>query len=431
MSNPLSSPPTTRGVTSRRRTIQGGSVDAHMLQWATKLEADAVRAYLEHGTCKKAAASLGVKAKCIEDRLRRVKARAARAGYAPRYGSRNEVQDGYFMKRQSILRRYGKDKEGNELPPEGETLLAWTIVEPEKEDMILAFREAIESMVDEYRGCIEPVAPAPLEGEYLEDTLACHLLADPHIGMLSWGRETGRDYDLKIAENEIYATMDNLFASVPRTRNALLVDLGDWFHADDDTNRTKRGNNPLDSDSRYHKMVEIGLRIKRRWIERALQHHDQVEVWNKQGNHDYHTSTVVGVCLAAMYEHEPRVVIESAPQIFNCMQWGQNMICATHGHTMKPEKLALFGANEYRRIWGNTKRTIWYTGHVHHNTVKEMPGNLVESVRALAAKDAWHHASGYCAEREMKCDLWHLEKGRTGSRYEQVPDMETIYGVAA
>jgi len=62
--------------------------------------------------------------------------------------------------------------------------------------------------------------------------------------------------------------------------------------------------------------------------------------------------------------------------------------------------------------WGRTKHRVWYTGHVHHDSVKEVPGCLVESVRTIAPKTSWEFSRGYNAMRDLKCDLWHKSEGR-------------------
>jgi hypothetical protein len=42
---------------------------------------------------------------------------------------------------------------------------------------------------------------------------------------------------------------------------------------------------------------------------------------------------------------------------------------------------------------------------------KELRGCTVESLRTLAARDAWHHAKGYRSGRSMNVDVYHRELG--------------------
>jgi hypothetical protein len=61
--------------------------------------------------------------------------------------------------------------------------------------------------------------------------------------------------------------------------------------------------------------------------------------------------------------------------------------------------------------WGASTHRYWYVGHVHHKDVKEYPGCIVEYVRTLAARDAWHQGQGYRAGRDMQLIVHHREHG--------------------
>ena len=83
-----------------------------------------------------------------------------------------------------------------------------------------------------------------------------------------------------------------------------------------------------------------------------------------------------------------------------------------HGDTTKDAQLPGIMAHDRKVDWGETDYRHFYSGHIHHDTVKEFPGCTVEHIRTLAASDAWHHGSGYRSGRDMKCDIWHREWGR-------------------
>jgi hypothetical protein len=61
--------------------------------------------------------------------------------------------------------------------------------------------------------------------------------------------------------------------------------------------------------------------------------------------------------------------------------------------------------------WGQTKHRYWYTGHVHNQTVTELPGVVCESFRTLAARDAWASGAGYRAGRDMRAIVLDREHG--------------------
>jgi hypothetical protein len=67
--------------------------------------------------------------------------------------------------------------------------------------------------------------------------------------------------------------------------------------------------------------------------------------------------------------------------------------------------------------WGETLYRTWYTGHIHHETVKEFTGCTVESFRTLAPKDAYHAAHGYRAGQDIRVHIWHREWGKINEHH--------------
>jgi hypothetical protein len=96
-------------------------------------------------------------------------------------------------------------------------------------------------------------------------------LVDHHFGLLAWGRETGNDYDLKIAEDLYVRGMEKGIDAVKDYEIAqFLLPVGsDFFHINAPDNRTPKGNNPLDVDSRLAKVFEVGFYSVIKAVERA------------------------------------------------------------------------------------------------------------------------------------------------------------------
>ena len=85
-------------------------------------------------------------------------------------------------------------------------------------------------------------------------------IGDAHIGLLAHAPETGADSDLTIIEHNLTSAMSMLVSQANPTQTAYIADLGDWYHSDNNENRTAASGNALDVDGRYHKVVEVGLR---------------------------------------------------------------------------------------------------------------------------------------------------------------------------
>ncbi len=294
---------------------------------------------------------------------------------------------------------------------DGREVIQWVKTKKDHEDplaMLRAFRQAI---------ALEPlpVFPAPLGFGYEgwdPDRLTAYPMGDPHLGMLSWPLETGDDFNLQIARQNLSAATDRLVYLAPPTRDAMLVNLGDYFHADNPEARTKRSGNSLDVDSRWAKVLHVGVWLLIDLVKKLRTKHERVFVYIAGGNHDDQSAVMLRVCLGVCFANDPNVIVDESPSLFGYHRFEQNLIGITHGHTVKAHDLPLLMAADRAKDWGETKHRYWLCGHVHHESVKEYAGCKVETFNTLAAKDAWHHGAGYRANRKMVCDVYHREHGR-------------------
>lgn len=244
-----------------------------------------------------------------------------------------------------------------------------------------------------------------------DDLLAVYPLGDPHVGMLAWAPESGADFDLSICEDLMVAAARDLVLRGPRTKRGMVVNLGDFFHFDNAQARTTKGEHTLDVDSRAPKVLAVGLRIMVAIVDAALEHHEQVTVDTRIGNHDGHTSLMLSLALAAHYRSEPRVHIPPTVSHRAYYEHGACLIGTTHGDRAKPDDLASIMAAERPEEWGRTKHRYWLCGHVHHVQRKELPGCIVESFRTLASRDSWHAGQGYVSGRDLTRIVYHRSHG--------------------
>jgi hypothetical protein len=243
------------------------------------------------------------------------------------------------------------------------------------------------------------------------DLLAVYPLGDPHVGMLAWGRESGANFDLEIAERLLVGAVRDLVLRGPRASGALIVNLGDFFHFDNEHQRTTHGDHSLDVDGRTARVLEIGLRIFVAMIDAALEHHDLVAVDCVAGNHDRYTAIMLALALRQYYRSEPRVDVPIDPASRHYWIHGRVLIGTTHGDRGRVEDLGAIMAAERPAEWGHAKHRHWLCGHVHHSQVKELRGVTIETFRTLAARDSWHAAQGYTAQRDLKRIVYHRSYG--------------------
>lgn len=292
----------------------------------------------------------------------------------------------------------------------GNMVMQWvkTTKEAEQANAVLeAFHQAVLQKPIPVRARTK----APKRGALERDLLAVYPMGDPHFGMLAWPAETGNDFNLQIARTHLISAVRKLVDLMPAAKTGLLINLGDMLHSDGKQAMTTKGTR-VDVDSRWGKMLSVAIETLVVCVDAMLKKHYYVHVDNAPGNHDDQSATVLALCLAAHYRNEPRVKVNVSPAMFLWHEFGECLLGVTHGHTVKAKDLPGVMATDMAKAWGRSKHRMFYTGHVHHETVKEFPGCVVESFRTLAAKDAWHHGQGYRARRGMVADVWHKTRGK-------------------
>ena len=259
----------------------------------------------------------------------------------------------------------------------------------------------------------------------VKDLLAVYPIGDHHAGMYAWGEEVGADYDLKLAERLLVSAVTHLVDLAPPSEEAVIVNVGDFTHYDTIRTETVRSHNALDADSRYHAMIRVALRLLIACVDQALTKHKRVTLICAPGNHDDMGAAWMIESLALYYAREKRVRVMARAGKFFYYEFGACLLGVTHGDTGKPEKLAGVMAADQPEAWGRTKHRHWLTGHVHNKSQLEMQGVTWETFRTLAPTDAWAHAAGYRAGRDMQTIVYHRKHGEVARHRFDVSMLDT------
>lgn len=244
-----------------------------------------------------------------------------------------------------------------------------------------------------------------------DDLLTKYVLADMHIGMFAWAEESGEDYDLEIAEETLLNSIDMIIESTPNSETAVLLNLGDFFHSNDAKGITPLSGHILDMDTRFAKIASVGIKAIRYALEKMAEKHKYVEYVSVPGNHDPDQSVWLTLALIEAYRDHPQIKVHWNPGFFFVKQHGMNMLAAHHGDRTNFQRLALYMADRYPEIWGQTYWRFLDTGHIHHQREQEIGGVLVRSYRTLAAKDAYASKGAYSARRSMTAQTYHKTRG--------------------
>ena len=272
--------------------------------------------------------------------------------------------------------------------------------------------EALRATFAEYDGAA-PALPMPENCE--DDVLTVYLIPDLHLGMYAWAAETGADYDVKIATKIATDSLHHLVSQSRPSRHAIVLVLGDFFHANDQKNVTPGSGHQLDVDTRYASVYRSGCDLLARIVDMVAAKHEQTELKVLPGNHDPDAAVTLGVALSMFYSREDRITVNLSPGVTWYRRFGQNLLGANHGHTMKTaEIMAGAMAVDCREDWGATIHRFIWTGHLHHEKIKEALGVRVETLSSPAARDAWNAASGYRSNRALQGITVHRDRGEIG-----------------
>lgn len=274
--------------------------------------------------------------------------------------------------------------------------------------------EAGDDLLDRLRAKMEgltPAAPVPPPAYADDDLLTVYPIADAHVGMLAWGKETGEDYNTEIAVTRIRDWIGRCVAASPASAEAVILDVGDLTHADDHTNETPRSKHNLDVDSRHFRTLDVTIDALDAAVQTALARHRHVRARILPGNHNGESYKTIMFTLAERYRLNPRVTVEKVPGEFFVHRFGRCLIAAHHGHGAKPERMVLGLADEHAEAWGQTRHRHLFTGHLHHHKSADIGGCTWEQLRALTARDAYATAHAYVARSQLQGITFHRERG--------------------
>lgn len=286
-------------------------------------------------------------------------------------------------------------------------------------------RALIEAAVDELKKELPPAAPIVGPAHTNDLLLNQYTLTDLHFGMLAWGEETrGADYDLKIAEQLLRDWISAAIAMAPHAKVGLLAQIGDFMHHDAHESVTPLHRNVLDADSRLQKIIRVVIAITRWTIAQLLQKHELVHVVMASANHDPASSAWMRELLRHLYEAEPRVTIDSSPDLYYAYEWGNSALFFHHGHRVKLERVDSVFAGKFREIYGRCEYSYGHIGHLHNDGVVETSLMRVERHRTLAPADAYASGGGWLSKRDAKVITYHRDFGEV-SRITLSPQMVT------
>lgn len=374
----------------------------------TEPERQAVSAWIEFNSLNKAADHLGKAYSTVQEQVKRVKDRAALKGYSPENDMTHTAPDTHVVRGTSTL----YDQDGN-------PRLQWVKTNVKLDDQLAVVRATADALAES----LQPYTPVAPPSSTMSNLANQYTITDYHMGQLSWGEETGsEDWDLSKSEELLYKWFSAAIKSSPDAEVGILAQIGDFLHTDGMAAVTPSHGHLLDADTRYQKLVRVAIRTIRRVIDMLLAKHEKVHVIMATGNHDLSGSVWLREMLAAVYEQEPRITIDTSPDVYYAYQHGKTGLFYHHGHKRGMGNVSEVFAAKWRKMFGETEHCYAHLGHRHHVDVKENNLMIVEQHRTIAAPDAHSATGGYMSGRSSTVITYHKEHGEV-SRLTLSPDM--------
>jgi hypothetical protein len=248
-------------------------------------------------------------------------------------------------------------------------------------------------------------------------------ILDAHLGMMSWGPETGNDWDLSLALQEYRMAFRSLLRSRPDDTERLVLRFGDdllqYDKLQDGKTATTFKGTPQDIDSRYPKLYGAVAKMLVELVLEALEVVHDVEVIILPGNHDTHSCFTLGELVTARFWNDERVTVNNEPQEFKVYRWGANLIGMAHGTGGKRDFLALPDTlkSRARAAWGETKYAEIHTGDKHHEFAMDDRMVLMRKLKALCPNDKWHTDQQYDSYRGAQAFSYSKAPGIRSQEY--------------
>ena len=361
----------------------------------TDVQRTQISAVIKHGSATKAAKALGVHRRSVDKTILRVKKKAVKRLYSPEHDLIHPVPSDFTG--DFTIQRDGS----------GKVERSWMKGKLDKTKEAEAYQNFIEGLGLE----ITPAKRVKSPKVGTDQLASAIIFGDAHLGMLAHAIETlGEDHDLETATADIRAAIDYLVDSAPDSEEAWFINVGDFLHADRDSQTTK--GTYVDTSASHSQVLRAAGTVIRYCISKMLTKFSKVKAINARGNHDRDSAFALNMYLEAVYENEPRVEVLGNDSKFNVIEFGKCLIGVTHGDGINHSRLAGVMTKKFAQAWGRTVFRRWIVGHIHHKqAVEHDAGVTIESFHPLGPLDAWHSASGYGAEQRVTMVTYHREYG--------------------
>jgi hypothetical protein len=270
----------------------------------------------------------------------------------------------------------------------------------------------------------EEIKPIKLEKKEKQQELNDDLMLEfpaieLHLGKLSWGGDTGQDYDQHIAKARFYKIIEEVVneQNTNKCGTCFLTIGNDFFNSDTATNTTTKGT-PQNNDIRWKKMFLIGLKLYTEALMTLREKFNKIDVQLVQGNHDAMASFYLYIALQQYFKNDNVINFSDDLKLTQCYQFGKCAIFTNHGDKNLKRLIKSIPAEFYEE-WGKSIYRELHLGHLHKEVVvDDESGMITRRIGSPSGTDAWHYSERFIgATKKHQLFLWHKEKGLLAINY--------------
>lgn len=226
------------------------------------------------------------------------------------------------------------------------------------------------------------------------DNLLVVPIADFHYGLLSDKFSTDNDYNLEIAEQIYYQTLNDILNRYNnRNFEKVLFIVGNDFINFDNLNGTTQRGTPQDNASLWFSTTVKATQLIINGID-MLTTIAPVDVVYVPSNHDLHTMFGIMQTINAWYRNDEDINIDCSPLPRKYYKFGKTLLALSHD--MKIKDALQIVSSEGKDNWTDSKHIICLLAHLHQAMVYEKQGYLeICRLPTISGWSRWSNNQGY------------------------------------
>lgn len=240
-----------------------------------------------------------------------------------------------------------------------------------------------------------------------------------HLGKISNVRETGEEYNTKIAKEVFNRIISKIIEKQEKEQcaEALLVIGSDFFNSESD-HCTSIHKMPQQNDIESIEMFIEGVKMYTQAILTLKNYFKKLNVMLCAGNHARAMETHLYIALMQRFMDDIQVNFKDDYKLTQVFTFGNNAIFFNHGESNLKRLIGSI-ASEFREEWGKHIYCELHLGHLHKETVvDDESGIITRRIGSPCGTDSWHYSNRFVgATKKHEIFIWDYFNGLSEHYY--------------